>query len=299
MQKDPGKRTIFRRWAGTPARLALVACACAGLALASGTALADTITGEINANTTYVQTASSAPTSPSYYWFNVAADFSTLGDFTSGTATYPGPGSPQALSPNNYAPFPAVDYTSGFYGSLADLHADYPFGTYSITATGPAGTQTANVPYTADHFTSDIPYVTNFGDLGGLDPSQAFTFYFPAFTPDPAASEAYTFLTIYDAATSVAAYSWNFLSPTTTSVTLPAGALLSNTGYFFDLIYENRIVGTDAANGTFTAQLFDVRTDGDFTTGSTVAVPEPAALGVFAFGAMLIGAFVGLRRRFA
>lgn len=297
MHTDAARPTVQRT---SRAGIGLVACLAVGLAVVSSGAVADTITGEINANTLYEQTSDSAPTTPAFYWFNMAAYFSTPGDFTSGSATYPGPDSPQTLIPNGSPAFPAVDYTSPTYATLGDMHAAFPFGTYTITASGPAGTETANVPYAADHFTSGIPYVTNFGDLAGLDPTQQFTFQFPAFTPDPAASESYTFLTIYDAATSAAAFSQDFLPPSTTSVTLPAGTLLPDTGYFFDLIYENRLVGTDPVNGTFTAQLFDARTDGDFTTASdAVAVPEPAALGVFGFGALLVGAFVGLRQRTA
>lgn len=278
------------------ARLALAACAALGLALSSGAALADTITGEVNVNAMFEQTSGSEPTAPSFYWINLAAYFDTPGDFTSGSVAYPGPDSPQALTPNGSAAFPAVDYTSAAYASLATLHDAYPFGTYSITATGPAGTEIADVPYTQDHFAGTVPYVTNFGDLAGLDPTQPFTFFFPPFTPDPAVDEAYTFLTIYNAATNDFVYSWDFLPPTATSVTLPANTLSPDTGYFFDLIYENRLTGFDATNDTFTAQLFDMRTDGDFTTASAVAVPEPAGLGVFGFGALLVGACAGLRR---
>lgn len=39
--------------------------------------------------------------------------------------------------------------------------------------------------------------------------------------------------------------------------------------------------------------------DQSFTLTTMTAVPEPAALGMFGFGALLIGAFVGLRRRTA
>lgn len=286
------------RLAGAVAGLVIAAGMVAALAATPRVARADTITGEVNVNATYRQTSDSVPVSASYYWINLAAYFSTPGDFTSGSVTYPGPGSPQALTPNGSTSFPALDYTSTTYPTLASLHADYPLGTYAVTASGPAGTQVSDVPYTSDLFTSSVPWVTNFGDLAGLDPTHDFTFYFPSFTPDPAATEAYTYLTIYDAATFNPAYAWNFLSPSTTSETLPAGTLLPGTDYFFELIYENRIVGTDTTHGTFWEELFDARTDGFFTTRSAVAVPEPAVLGVFGFGVLLIGAFVALRRRF-
>ncbi|MGH8117063.1 MAG: PEP-CTERM sorting domain-containing protein [Rhodanobacteraceae bacterium] len=39
--------------------------------------------------------------------------------------------------------------------------------------------------------------------------------------------------------------------------------------------------------------------DQSFTLDIVNAVPEPAALGMFGFGVLLIGAFVGLRRRMA
>lgn len=273
-------------------RTMLFACIGIALAVTMAPALADTITGNVGNNTAYNQTSNSAPTTASGYFFGMYADFSTPGDFTSGTATYPGPDSPQGLSP---AGDTRLLYQTGYYSSLALLHADYPFGTYTINATGPAGNQTANIDYSADYFTSDVPYITNFSSLAGSNPAQTFTFYFPAYTPNPATDTAFIFLTISDASGGV--YSADFLPPNSTSVTLPANTLLAYTDYTFELNYSNRITGYDSLNETLTNQLFENRTDGAFRTGGAFNVPEPPTLGLFGLGVLLLGGFLRLRQR--
>jgi hypothetical protein len=60
---------------------------------------------------------------------------------------------------------------------------------------------TGVINFTADNFTSTVPYLTNYNALNGLNPAAAFTFSFPAFTPNPGVTEGFTFFTIYDART--------------------------------------------------------------------------------------------------
>lgn len=76
-------------------------------------------------------------------------------------------------------------------------------------------------------------------------------------------------------------------------MTIPANTLLPNTQYGFELDFSDRLNGLDAANGVFTQQGFDVRTDGTFTTGAA-QVPEPATILLAGIGAL---PFVGWRNR--
>lgn len=253
-------------------------------------ALADTITGFIFNNTSFAQRSNAPPANPAGYFFSIGADFDTPGDFTSASATYPGPGSPQSLPPNGTTGF---NFNSSFYSSLAALHSDYPFGAYSITASGPAGTEISNVPYSADYFASATPYIANFSSLSGLNPAAGFTVDYPAFAPNPNVSEGFTFFTIYDVATGAAVFGNEFQPPSSTGSFIPANTLMANTAYGFELDYSDRLDGTDVVNGTFTEQGFDMRTDGTFTTGS-VPVPEPGS--VLMLGSALLG-LGWLRRR--
>ncbi|MGH8318324.1 MAG: PEP-CTERM sorting domain-containing protein [Steroidobacteraceae bacterium] len=253
----------------------------AGLALVSvivvsfaNVAFADTITGFIYDNTSYSQTSNAAPTSPSGYFFSIGATFDTAGDFYSAGASYPGPGTPQSL-PLNGTEF---NFTSPYYSSLSALHTHYGFGKYVITATGPVLQQTSAVPYAGDYFTSTVPYVTDFSSLDGLDPAANFTATYDSFIPNPSVSEGFTFFTIYDESTGAAVFSDGFQSPSSISALVPAGTLLADTDYTYELDFSDRLDGTDNADGgTYTEQGFDMRTDGSFTTGA-VSVPEPSSL---------------------
>lgn len=279
----------------SPLKGMLLAIGSSGVALIGIPSLAhaDTITGSIYNNTAYAQTSNSAPTSPVGYFFDIGASFSVAGDFTSGTATYPGPGSPLALPSTGPT---SIGFGSPLYPSLAALHSDYPFGTYTITANGPGGTQTAAIPYAADFFESSaVPYLTNYSSLVGHNPNAGITITYPSYTPNPGTTpgDQFTFLTIYDASTGTPVFSDEFQPPSSTSAFVPAGTFAANTAYDYEIDFSNRLDILDTVNGTFTQQGFDVRTDGSFTTGAAAPVPEPGSLILMSAG---LASLVFLRR---
>jgi hypothetical protein len=91
-------------------------------------------------------------------------------------------------------------------------------------------------------------------------------------------------------------FSDDFQPSSTSNVVIPGGTLAANTAYSFTLIYDERIVGTDAnGSGITTFQLFDDRTTGDFTTGNAVVpTPEPSSL---ALGLIVVGLLANRMRR--
>ena len=252
-------------------------------------ASADPITAFIFNNTAYEQTSSSAPTTPAFYFFNIGVT-QTAGDFNSASATYPGPGSPQSLPLMNPTEF---NFGSPRITSSGALRAAYPFGTYSITTTNTmtSASTTGVINYTADYFTSTIPYLTNYGALNGLNPAATFTFSFPAFTPNPSVTQGFTFLTIYDATSGQIVTGDEFQPPSTTSFTIPANTLAPSHTYDFELDFSDRLNGPFVGNA-FTAQGFDLRTNGSFTTAPAPSIglglPVFLAVGSAWFGARLL-----------
>jgi hypothetical protein len=181
--------------------------------------------------------------------------------------------------------------------SQANSAAAFPFGAYTVTATG-ADTATATVHYTQDLFTSAIPFLSNYNSLNGLDPSKTLTVLYNAFTLNSGATEGFTFFTITDAS-NTAVFDGGFQSPSTTGNLIAANTLLPNTTYQFQLDFSDRLLEGQDPNGNFAQQGFDVRTVGEFTTGSIGAVPEPSTWAMLLIGFAGLG-FAGrmhLRRR--
>jgi hypothetical protein len=262
-----------------------------GISGATSAVAADPTAGNIYDNASYDQTSNSQPSAAVGYFFDIGTFFGVPGDYTSATATYPGPSSPLSLPAVSTTEF---NYGSSLYSTLAGLHADFPFGTYTIAATGPAGTSTTTIDYKADDFDSAVPYLTNFSSLAGLNPLHSFTVDFNSFTPNPSVSEGFTFFTVYNFNTGVPVYSQGFLSPSATSVVIPGDVLSPGTKYSFELDFSDRLNGAyDPIGNSFSEPGFDLRTDGSFTTRASV--PEPSTWAMMLLGFAGLG-FVGYRR---
>jgi hypothetical protein len=262
-----------------------------GLSGATSAVAADPTVGNIYDNASYDQTSNSQPSAAVGYFFDIGTFFGVPGDYTSTTATYPGPSSPLSLPAVSTTEF---NYGSSLYSTLASLQADFPFGTYTIAATGPAGTSTTTIDYKADDFDSAVPYLTDFSSLAGLNPLHSFTVDFNSFTPNPSVSEGFTFFTVYNFNTGVPVYSQGFLSPSATSVEIPGDVLSPGTKYSFELDFSDRLNGTyDHIGNSFSVQGFDLRTDGSFTTGASAPEPSTWVMMLLGFAGL---SFAGYRR---
>jgi len=257
-------------------RSALLGCAVALVLFGGVPAKADLSSVNLDQNIENDQTGPSTVTLAGTF-VDIYAYMAVAGEYTSGTLTYPGPGSPQALSPGTFAG-PNVGYQSAFLGDEAALAAAYPFGTYTFQAfgAGPASSAVA-IDYTSAPF-GNTPALTagSYTALQGLNASLPDTVDFNGFTPVGGVSESFVFFNVYDVSTGTDVFSDNFAPSSTTSVTIPGGTLAAGTAYSYELIYDDRFDGTDAnGSGISTFQLFDNRTEGDFTT---TAVPDPSSL---------------------
>jgi hypothetical protein len=262
-----------------------------GLSGATSAAAADPTAGNIYDNASYDQASNSQPSAAVGYFFNIGTFFGVPSDYISATATYPGPSSPLSLPAVSTTEF---NYGSSLYSTLAGLHADFPFGTYTVAATGPAGTSTTTIDYTADYFASAVPYLTDFSSLAGLNPLHSFTVDFNSFTPNPSVSEGFTFFTVYNFNTGVPVYSQGFLSPSATSVVIPGDVLSPGTKYSLELDFSDRLNGAyDPIGNSFSEQGFDLRTDGSFTTRASV--PELSTWALMLLGFAGLG-YSGYRR---
>jgi hypothetical protein len=244
---------------------------------------------DIDFNTQYSQTLAGVSPSSAFYYFSTRVQ-QDAGAYNQASLTYPGPGSPQAYTLN--AASTLFSFQTGGIPTKAALDAAYPFGTYtaSVKNSGSGATNTDTIQYTQSAYTSSLPALTQstFSGLQGLNVTNPFTFNFNSHTPNPLADASFTFLALFGPNGSSISVG-SFLPPGTTSLTLPANTLLPDTQYTFDLDFSDRLLGTST---TDTTTLFEVRTDGTFTTA---AVPEPCGLVLAGVG--LVGMAIRSRQR--
>jgi hypothetical protein len=258
--------------------------AAVGLVAFAGAASAQVINTDVGLNDAFSQTSDSTATETGAF-FSARVFFSGPGQYTTGTLTLPNSNT-RPLADQGYLP---PTYEIGYEdtaASLSDLEATYPTGTYTFDVSG--GTQPEKVvsqSYAGDAY-PNTPLVTNFSALQGLNAADAFTVDLngmvvsPNATPD--VNNIYFF--IYNASTNAQVFS-DAGPPTVTDFVIPGGTLAAGTSYYFNLVYDDRIVDTTGGDSPITlTQFYDIGTAGDFTT----AVPEPST-----WAMMLVG-FVGL-----
>jgi hypothetical protein len=229
---------------------------------------------------------SSLAASGTFLSIGLSADHNPT-DFTGVTVTYPGLGSPLALSQIDGQTF---GFQTALLADQAAMDAAYPFGTYAFDATGTTNDATS-FDYTADDYAAQ-PFLTgtDFTRLQAMNPAAAFGFHFSPYATDANAAAQFIFLTIFDplANAFVQLPNSGFLPNTTTGYTLAANTLQANHPYVFEVDYSNRVL-VASPGADFDAQIgFDRRTDIDFVTGAAV-VPEPGSLALIVLGVLAVG----------
>jgi hypothetical protein len=239
-------------------------------------------------NDALVQTADGNSLAAAGSFFALDLNSVNAGDYDSVSATYPGPGSPVSLSVNTPTLF---TYQTTAYPTQAAMDADFPFGTYQFLATNAGGSDSTSFDYTADHYSASNPYLagSSYSDLQNMNPLANLSVGFSPFAVDQAATDAFIFFTVRDNSSQAIVFDAGFLPSTTAGETIPAGTLLPNHSYTYEVIFSDR-VSVPSPGAAFDAVLgFDVRTTGVFAT-----VPEASSLVLAMLGGLALLAF---RRR--
>ena len=199
-------------------------------------------------NISYEQTSGAAPSTLNGYFANIGGNFQNVGDFDSVSATYPGPASPVNLTINGTN----FNYGSVYDSTIAAQQSDFPYGAYTITANNSVTnvTQSVTINYIADFFTSSLPALTaqSYNALNGLNSNNGYLISFNSFTPNQNVNAGYTFFSIFDAKNNMV-FTSGGLSPSATSIFVPANTLLANTGYTYELDFTDRLYSTDPVTG--------------------------------------------------
>src|SRR5579863_1122429 len=140
-------------------------------------------------------------------FFSGTAFIPAAGDYDTGTLFYPGPDSPQTLSPGSFGG-PNVGFQTPFLADQAALDAAYPFGDYvylGVNTVTSTPSSAVGISYTADAYTAAVPELTpgSFNALQGYDSSKPLTVNFNSFTPAADASAGYLFWSFLNGNTGV------------------------------------------------------------------------------------------------
>jgi hypothetical protein len=275
----------------------------------SGAAQAGLITVDLGKSLQQTQVSPGGAMADTNDYFAARAFYQNTGDFDNATLTYPGPGSPAAMgnTPGTYTFLngaTAAGYyisQSSSYPTQAALDADYPFGSYTYGLTGgTSGPASSTINYSSDFYTANMPTLTaaSFTGLQGANPSLPINVAFAPMQDNPgyaatAGASHYVFLDVYTSGFGADVYStYTDQTASLTNFVIPASTLAPNTSYSVLLTFDDRI-GTTDGNNVDQFQLFDTKTEVDFTTGAA-NVPEPASLGLVGIG---IGLLAAARKR--
>jgi len=260
----------------------------AGLVAAGGVAHAAVVSADVGLNPTFEQTGPTTLMATGGF-FSGRAFVSSSSDYTGGTLSYGGPGSPQTLgfSPTDVG----WEYGSPQDSSFSDLQALYPTGPYTFNLTGGTdGPTSVSITYDGDAY-SNTPELTaaSFDALQSLNAADSIAVDFNAMAPSPNATDTFVFFSVFDSSGATVT-SGSFLPSDTTSAFIGANTLMPGQTYTFEVLFSDRISGFDDVAGVPTTQFYDTRTDASFTTAG--AVPEPSTWAMLLMGFLGIGVAV-------
>jgi hypothetical protein len=289
----------------------LTRIAVVGITLCSGYAFAGLITVDLGKNLQLTQTDAAGDMANPTDYFAARAFYQDTADFDSATLTWPGPASPVSMNnvPGTYQ-FLNGQTAAGYYiaqspsyATQSALDTAYPMGSYEydlFNSGNPSLNASSTIDYSTDLYPANQPTLTaaSFNSLQGLDTTQAATVSFGAIEDNPdldsTSDSDYVFLDVYTAGFGSDVYSTFSASPDgLTSLLIPANTLAPGTSYSLLLDFDNRISGFDG-NGVNQFQLFDVKTEVDFTTAAAVVTPEPAGFALAGLGLLAL-AFIRYR----
>jgi PEP-CTERM motif len=257
----------------------------AGVFAAAGAAQAQLTSADVGVNPTFEQTGPSTVTSTGGF-FSGRAFFTSTTDFSAGTLTYGGMGSPATLVAGS--PPPSLTLGVGDT-SFSDLQTLFPAGGYTFDLTGGTmGPIEFAINYAGNAY-SNTPELTaaSYNALQGMNAVDPLTVDFNAMDVSPNATPGANNIYFSIVNSSNTTVFSDALPTTATSLTIPSGTLVAGQTYSFDLLFDDRIVTTDDEEGVSLTQFYDTHTDGSFTTAAG-SVPEPATW------AMMMLGFVGL-----
>ena len=271
-----------------------------GLALAAAglvavAAQAQVTGADVGINPTYLQTGPTTIISTGGF-FSARAFVTSSGDYTGGTLTYGGSGSPAGLSYSSGDVAWEFGDTNGDFPTLQGL---YPAGDYTFDLTGGSqGPTSFTINYVGNTYAANPPELdaASYSALQGMNAATGVTLDFNSFITTGTPNNSDIILTVYDAFF-VPVWNSGTLSSGATSVTIPGGILTAGQSYTFDLLFSEQVFGENDSPAFGTTQFYDTHTAGEFFTAGVTPVPEPST-----WAMMLVG-FAGLgfmvRRRAA
>ena len=263
-----------------------IGVAVAGLVAAAGVAQAQLVNADVGINPTYEQTGPTTVTSTGGF-FSARAHVTSSGDYTAGTLTYGGAGSPAALS---YITDDVAWELSDSNLDFPTLQSLYPTGDYTFDLTGGSqGPTSFTINYVGDTYAANAPELTaaSYNALQGMNAAAGVTLDFNSFIVGGDPNHSDIILSVLDSS-GAPVFTSPSLLPNATSATIPGGILLAGQSYTFDLLFSEQVFGENDSPAFGTTQFYDTHTAGAFFTAGASPVPEPST-----WAMMLIG-FVGL-----